>query len=46
MVKEKTMSVKIQIPEVIDRSVTEVFRFYALEHVRNHPRWDPFMQLE
>ena len=40
------MSVKIQISEVIDRSVTEVFRFYALEHVRNHPRWDPFMQLE
>jgi len=40
------MSVKIQISEVIDRSVTEVFRFYAHEHVRNHPRWDPFMQLE
>jgi hypothetical protein len=40
------MSVKIQISEVIDRSVTEVFRFYALEHVRNHPRWDPFMQLQ
>ena len=40
------MSVNIQVSEVIDRSVTEVFRFYALEHVRNHPRWDPFMQLE
>jgi Polyketide cyclase / dehydrase and lipid transport len=46
MVKEKAMSVKIQVSEVIDRSVTEVFRFYALEHVRNHPRWDPFMRLE
>lgn len=40
------MSVKVQVSEVIDRSVAEVFRFQAIEHVRNHPRWDPFMQLE
>ena len=40
------MSVKIQVSEVIDRSVAEVFHFHAYEHVRNHPRWDPFMQLE
>jgi hypothetical protein len=40
------MPVKVQVSEVIDRSVTEVFRFFAHEHVRNHPRWDPFMQLE
>jgi uncharacterized membrane protein len=40
------MSVNVQISEVIDRSVTEVFRFFAHEHVRNHPRWDPYMQLE
>jgi hypothetical protein len=31
---------------VIDRSPAEVFRFYAVEHVRNHPRWDPDMHLE
>ena len=40
------MSAKIQVSEVIDKPVATVFRFYALEHVRNHPRWDPFMQLE
>jgi hypothetical protein len=40
------MSVKVQISEVIDRPVAEVFHFYAHEHVRNHPRWDPDMQLK
>jgi hypothetical protein len=40
------MSVKVQVSEVIDRSVAEVFRVFAYEHVRNHPRWDPLMQLE
>ena len=40
------MSVKIAIPVTIDRPVAEVFQFYAREHVRNHPRWDPDMQLE
>ena len=40
------MSVKVQVSEVIDRPVAEVFHFYAHEHVRNHPRWDPDMQLE
>ena len=40
------MSPKIQVSVVIDRPVAEVFHFYAIEHVRNHPRWDPDMQLE
>jgi len=40
------MSVKVQVSKVIDRSVAEVFRIHAREHVRNHPRWDPLMQLE
>ena len=40
------MSVKVQLSEVIDRPVAEVFHFYAHEHVRNHPRWDPDMHLE
>lgn len=40
------MSVRIQVPQVIDRPVEKVFHFYADEHVRNHPRWDPDMQLE
>lgn len=40
------MSVQLQVSQVIDRPVADVFRFYAHEHVRNHPRWDPHMQLE
>ena len=40
------MSVAIRVSEVIDRPVAEVFRLHALEHVNNHPRWDPHMQLE
>jgi hypothetical protein len=40
------MSMRVQVSEVIDRPVAEVFHFYAHEHVRNHPRWDPDMQLE
>jgi len=40
------MSVRVQVSKVIDRPVAEVFHFYAHEHVRNHPRWDPDMQLE
>ncbi|MBI5029146.1 MAG: SRPBCC family protein [Chloroflexi bacterium] len=40
------MSVQIKVPQVIDRPVEKVFHFYADEHVRNHPRWDPDMHLE
>jgi polyketide cyclase/dehydrase/lipid transport protein len=38
--------VRLEVHEVIDRSPSDVFRFVATEHVRNHPRWDPVMQLE
>lgn len=31
---------------VIDRPPSTVFQFYAVDHVRNHPRWDPDMHLE
>ena len=44
--KEKPMSVRVQVSALIDRPVADVFHFYAHEHVRNHPRWDPDMQLE
>ena len=37
---------KLEVAQVIDRPVADVFRFYADEHVRNHPRWDPDMELE
>ena len=40
------MSLRVEVSKVIDRPVAEVFHFYAHEHVRNHPRWDPDMQLE
>lgn len=40
------MPVQIQVSEVIDRPVEKVFEFYARQHVRNHPRWDPDIQLE
>ena len=40
------MSVRVQLSQVIKRPVADVFRFFAHEHVRNHPRWDPYIQLE
>jgi hypothetical protein len=39
------MSVQIESSQVIDRPVDKVFRFYAVEHVRNHPRWDSDIEL-
>jgi uncharacterized protein YndB with AHSA1/START domain len=39
------MSARFQVSQVIDRPVAKVFRFYAYEHVRNHPRWDPDIEL-
>jgi hypothetical protein len=37
---------KITASTVIDRPVADVWRWYAVEHVRNHPRWDADMELE
>lgn len=39
------MSVQIQYSQVIDRPIDKVFHFMADEHVRNHPRWDPDIEL-
>ena len=39
------MAVRIEVSEVIDRPVPIVFKFYADDHVRNHPRWDPDIEL-
>lgn len=36
---------KLELSESIDRSPTDVFRFVATDHVKNHPRWDPQMSL-
>ena len=40
------MSVHLQVTQVIDRPLAKVFYFYAHEHVRNHLRWDPDIELE
>lgn len=40
------MAVQLEVSQVIDRPVADVFHFIAHEHVRNHPRWDPNMELE
>lgn len=37
---------KVEVTQLIDRPVATVFGFCARDHVRNHPRWDPMMQLE
>ncbi len=39
------MTATLQASQVIDRPVASVFRFYADEHVQNHPRWDPDIEL-
>jgi hypothetical protein len=38
--------VDVRVSIAIDRPVADVWRFYAVEHIRNHPRWDPDMHLE
>jgi hypothetical protein len=40
------MSVKAQASGVIEHPISKVFQFHAVEHVQNHPRWDPDIQLE
>jgi uncharacterized protein YndB with AHSA1/START domain len=37
---------RIALTQLINRAPSEVFRFIAADHVRNHPRWDPKMELQ
>ena len=39
------MAVRMEVSQEIDRSVPVVFKFYADDHVQNHPRWDPYIEL-
>jgi uncharacterized membrane protein len=39
------MALQLESSQVIDRPVEKVFHFYAVDHVRNHPRWDPDIEL-
>jgi len=36
----------VNLSQVIDRPAADVFQFVAVDHVRNHPRWDTKMELE
>jgi len=40
-----SMAVRIEVSQEIDRPVPVVFNFFADDHVRNHPRWDPDIEL-
>lgn len=37
---------KTEVSIEIDRPVADVWRWYAVDHVRNHPRWNPDLELE
>lgn len=39
------MTVRIEVSEEIERPVPVVFKFVAEDHVLNHPRWDPYIEL-
>lgn len=37
---------EIEVSTIVDRPVATVWQFYAVDHVHNHPRWDPDLELE
>lgn len=37
---------KLERSTVINRPPSVVFDFFAVNHLRNHPRWDPDMELK
>lgn len=39
------MALQFESSQVIDRPIDKVFQFFAVEHVRNHPRWDADIEL-
>jgi uncharacterized protein YndB with AHSA1/START domain len=39
------VALQLESSQVIDRPIDKVFHFFAVEHVRNHPRWDPDIEL-
>ena len=39
------MALQFESSQVIDRPIDKVFHFFAVDHVRNHPRWDPDIEL-
>ena len=39
------MALQFESSQVIDRPIDKVFHFFAVDHVRNHPRWDSDIEL-
>lgn len=39
-------TIELRVSQTIDRPVSDVWDFYAVNHVQNHPRWDPDVELE
>jgi hypothetical protein len=39
------MAGRMEVSQEIDRPVGVVFKFFADDHVRNHPHWDPDIEL-
>ena len=37
---------QVEVSTVINKPVATVWEFYAVNHVENHPRWDPTLELE
>src|ERR687897_3948408 len=37
---------KLEASVEIERPISEVWGWYAVDHVRNHPRWNPDLALE
>jgi hypothetical protein len=37
---------KITVTTTVPKPLADVWQWYAVEHVLNHPRWDPEMELE
>jgi hypothetical protein len=39
-------SMRVEASDTVDRSVAQVWEFYAVNHIANHPRWDETIELE
>ena len=39
------MALRFESSQLIDRPIDKVFHFFAVNHVRNHPRWDSDIEL-
>lgn len=40
------MPVKAQATGIVDQPAYKVFQFHPVNHVQNHPRWDPNIRLD